>query len=165
MKEKNVPFKNYILLAGILILSIVLVIYFYMWYGTYEDNILNTSIMGKYLNVINYNELDDYLLENNTAIIYVSAANNRDIKIFENKLKKVINDYSLNNSILYLDLSSEIKNDKLYNTIKNNYNFNDIPSLILFRNGTVYDVYDLKDNNYNIDNFILYLMNEGVIND
>ena len=62
-------------------------------------------------------------------------------------------------------MSSEIKNDKLYNTIKNNYNFNDIPSLILFRNGTVYDVYNLKENNYNIDNFILYLMNEGVIND
>ena len=48
-EEKNIPFRNYIILSIILILSIVLVIYFYMWYSTFENNKLNTPIMDKYL--------------------------------------------------------------------------------------------------------------------
>ena len=68
-KEKNIPFKNYILLAVILIISAILIIYFYMWYSAYENNKLTTPIMDKYMQVINYNELDNYLIENKNCII------------------------------------------------------------------------------------------------
>ena len=165
MSEKSVPFKNYVILASILILSIVLVIYFYMWYGTYEESKLNTPIMDKYLSVINYNELDDYLIENKDAIVYISVLNDEDIRAFEKKFKNVIDYNSLNNSILYLDLSSEIKDDKLFSSIKVNYGLKDLPCIVIFRNGIVYDVYSIKDNDYNIDNLTNYFIDEGVIND
>ena len=36
--ERKISLKNYILLAVTLIITIVLVIYFYMWKKTYEEN-------------------------------------------------------------------------------------------------------------------------------
>lgn len=165
MKEKDISFKNYFLLAIILIISIVLVIYFYMWYGAYEENKLNTPIMDKYLNVINYNELNDYLVENKDAIIYISVLEDEDIRVFEKQFKNVINYSSLNNVILYLDLTSEFKDTNLFNNIKSKYGLRNVPCIIIFRNGNVYDVYDIKINNYDIDHLSSYLATEGVISD
>lgn len=165
MNEKNISLKNYLILAVVLILSIVVVIYFYMWYGAYEENKLNTPIMDKYLSVINYNELDNYLIENKDAVIYVAVLDDENIRLFEKKFKNVIDSNSLNGSILYLNLSSEVKNDKIFNNIKTKYNINNLPCIVVFRNGIVYDVYDIKNNDYSIDKLVSYLMNEGVIDD
>ena len=117
-KNRNIPFKNYILLAVTLILTIIVVIYFFVWNNNNEENNLKTPIMDKYLRVINYNELDNFLVENKDSVIYVSKLNNKEIREFEKKLKLLINDYSLNNTILYLDLTDkkdiilEIKYDR-----------------------------------------------------
>ena len=88
-KEKNIPLKNYIILAVVLILSIILVIYFYMWYNAYEESKLNTMIMDKYLQVINYNELNNYLVENKDAVIYSSVLEDQKIRHFEKKFKNI----------------------------------------------------------------------------
>lgn len=165
MNEKNIPLKNYIFLAVILILSVVLVVYFYMWYDEYENNRINTSILDEYLTVINYNELDDYLVENKDAIIYVSKLGDNDIRIFEKKLKKVVNSYSLNNMILYLDLTSEVSNSKTYDNIKAKYGISSLPCIIIYRNGSVYDIYNIRDNDFHINKLIRYLDNEDVIDD
>ena len=34
-KERNIPLKNYIILGVVLILSVIVVIYFYMWNNAY----------------------------------------------------------------------------------------------------------------------------------
>ena len=60
-KEKEIPLKNYILLSIVLILTIVVVIYFFLWKNTYEKSKLQTPILDDYLLVINYNELNNYL--------------------------------------------------------------------------------------------------------
>ena len=70
-KLREIPLKNYIYLFLILLGSILLLLYIYTWYETYHENKLNTSIMNNYLTVINYNELDNYIIENKNAIIYV----------------------------------------------------------------------------------------------
>ena len=66
-KEKEIPFKNYIILAVILIFTILLVVYLFNWQSIYQKNKLQEPILDKYLMVINYNELDDYLVENKKA--------------------------------------------------------------------------------------------------
>ena len=43
-KEKEIPLKNYILLSIVLILTIVVVIYFFLWKNTYEKKqVTNTN--------------------------------------------------------------------------------------------------------------------------
>lgn len=167
-REKNIPLRNYIILAAILIVTIILVIYFYMWYGNYENTKLTSPIMDEYLQVINYNELNDYLVENKNSVIYVSVLDSKEIRNFEIKFKKFIKDNSLNNSILYLDLTEELKDNKITKEIKSKYNLNNtditkVPSIIIFKDGNIASIYNIKEENYNINKLSTYLEEEGVI--
>ena len=165
MKEcRNVPLKNYVILSCILILSIIITIYFYMWYGEFTENKINKPIMNQYLSIINYNELDDYLVENKDVFIYISILENKSKK-FEKKFAEIINKYSLDKSILYLDLTEEQKNNKLFNNIKNKYNIQNLPSIIVFKNGVVDDVYSIDEHDYDLELLVSYLRIKGVIYD
>lgn len=167
--ERKIPLKNYILLAVTLIITIVLVIYFYMWKKTYEENKINSVVMDKYIQEINYNELNDYLIENKNTVIYSSVVGNTKTKKFEEKLGKLIEDNSLSNSIIYLNLTDELKDKNIKKEILENYkelnnNIKD-PLIIIFSNNKITSIYNIKDNNYDIDNLKKYLEKEEIIND
>ena len=58
-KNRNIPFKNYILLAVTLILTVIVVVYFFVWHSNNEENNLKIPIMDKYLS---YNFNHSYLI-------------------------------------------------------------------------------------------------------
>ena len=141
-----------------------------MWSNAYEESKLNTMIMDKYLQVINYNELNNYLVENKDAVIYSSVLEDQKIRHFEKKFKNIIIKNSLNNDILYLDLTEELKDKNITKDIKETYNINNqdianTPSIMIFKDGNLYSIYNIKDNNYNINNLVDYLEEEDIIND
>ncbi|MDD7132336.1 MAG: hypothetical protein PUH84_04360 [Firmicutes bacterium] len=160
-KEKEISFKNYIILAVILIFTILLVVYLFNWQSIYQKNKLQEPILDKYLMVINYNELDDYLVENKEAIVYVSVLNDEKIRMFENKFKNLIIKNDLNNKVLYLNLTNEsVEINKKYLS-----NLSEVPTLIIFDEGKVVESYSIKDNNYDIKAFEKFLKKEEIIND
>lgn len=157
---REVPKKNYLYLTLILLGTILLLIYLYKWYETYNDSKLYTNIMSEYLTVINYNELDNYIIENKDAVIYVSILGNEDINKFEKKFKTIIAENNLRNDILYLDISNEnidVATKKL-NIDKN------LPYLVVYTNGVITDTYSINDNNYSNAKIEKYLNRIGVIN-
>ena len=166
-KEKEIPLKNYILLSIVLILTIVVVIYFFLWKNTYEKSKLQTPILDDYLLVINYNELNNYLVENKDAIIYVSKLNDESIRLFENKLKNIINKNNLNNKILYLDLTEELKENNIVKEINKKYGkeMTEVPTIVIIKDGKISSSYNIKENKYNIKLLEKYLEKEDVIND
>lgn len=166
-KEKEIPLKNYILLSIVLILTIVVVIYFFLWKNTYEKSKLQTPILDDYLLVINYNELNNYLVENKDAIIYVSKLNDESIRLFENKFKNIINKNNLNNKILYLDLTEELKETNIVKKINKKYGkeMTEVPTIVIIKDGKIASFYNIKENKYNIKLLEKYLEKEDVIND
>ena len=166
-KEKEIPLKNYILLSIELILTIVVVIYFFLWKNTYEKSKLQTPILDDYLLVINYNELNNYLVENKDAIIYVSKLNDESIRLFENKFKNIINKNNLNNKILYLDLTEELKENNIVKEINKKYGkeMTEVPTIVIIKDGKISSSYNIKENKYNIKLLEKYLEKEDVIND
>lgn len=166
-KEKEIPLKNYILLSIVLILTIVVVIYFFLWKNTYEKSKLQTPILDDYLLVINYNELNNYLVENKDAIIYVSKLNDESIRLFENKFKNIINKNNLNNKILYLDLTEELKENNIVKQINKKYGkeMTEVPTIVIIKDGKISSSYNIKENKYNIKLLEKYLEKEDVIND
>lgn len=166
-KEKEIPLKNYILLSIVLILTIVVVINLFLWKNTYEKNKLQTPILDDYLLVINYNELNNYLVENKDAIIYVSKLNDESIRLFENKFKNIINKNNLNNKILYLDLTEELKENNIVKEINKKYGkeMTEVPTIVIIKDGKISSSYNIKENNYNIKLLEKYLEKEDVIND
>lgn len=166
-KEKEIPLKNYILLSIVLILTIVVVIYFFLWKNTYEKSKLQTPILDDYLLVINYNELNNYLVENKDAIIYISKLNNENIRLFENKFKNIINKNNLNNKILYLDLTEELKENNIVKKINKKYGkeMTEVPTIVIIKDGKISSSYNIKENKYNIKLLEKYLEKEDIIND
>lgn len=166
-KEKEIPLKNYILLSIVLILTIVVVINLFLWKNTYEKNKLQTPILDDYLLVINYNELNNYLVENKDAIIYVSKLNDESIRLFENKFKNIINKNNLNNKILYLNLTEELKENNIVKEINKKYGkeMTEVPTIVIIKDGKISSSYNIKENNYNIKLLEKYLGKEDVIND
>ena len=156
---RDVPPKNYLYLFFILLGSILFLIYLYTWYEAYNENKLNTSIMDKYLTVINYNELDNYIIENKNAVVYVSILGNEDINNFEKKFKNLISEHNLKNNILYLDISDENISEA---TKKLNIE-EEFPYLVVYTNGVITDTYSINENNYRNDKIEKYLNRIGVI--
>jgi len=165
IEEKSISLKNYFILAIVLIISIVLVIYFYMWYNEFELNRKNTPILDEFFYIINYNELEDYLIENKNVILYVSTLDDKFIRKFENKLRTVLDDYSFNKNILYMDLTSLKSGNGLYQSILNKYSLINLPCVVVFNNGNIIDSYSVVDNNYDIELLISYLRIKGVLDD
>ena len=156
---REVPKKNYLYLFLILLGSSLFLIYLYKWYETYNETKLNTSIMSNYLTVINYNELDNYIMENKDAVIYVSILGNEDITKFEKKFKNIISEYNLKNDILYLDISNENINSA---TRKLNIE-EEFPYLVVYTNGVITDTYSINENKYSNSKVEKYLNRIGVI--
>lgn len=156
-KVKDIPFKNYVYLFFVLLGSILLLIYIYTWYETYNENKLYTSIMNNYLTVINYNELNDYITENKNAILYVSILGDKEINRFEEKFKTSIQDENIRENILYLDITNE-NIQEATKTLKIEEEF---PYLVVYTNGQITDTYSIEENGYSTTKTIKYLNRIG----
>ena len=133
--------------------------YIYLWHKSYKDSLLQTNILGDYLNVINYNEIDDYIIENKDAIVYVSVLGDENINKFELKFRNVIKDNNLRDVLLYLDVSGY---DKY--TVNSKFGTDsDYPYLVVYTNGEITDIYKISDKGYKASNIIKYLNRIGAI--
>lgn len=157
---REIPKKNYFILFIVIVLSLLIAFYFRKWYKAYEDSYLSKSIVGNYLFEINYKELDNYLVENQSAIIYVSKVGNEKIRNFEKKFINAINQNDLKNKILYLDLSN-YKGDTNDKYTINDMNITSVPNISVFKNGKLDDIYVIDVDGYNMEKIISYLILKG----
>ena len=168
--ERKIKLKNYIYLFLVLTVSIGVMFGFYMWHLSYKENVLKTPIMDEYLYSINYNELDNYVMDNGYALIYVSVLEDEGIRNFEQKFKKYINDNELSNKMLYLDLTEVSKDINLYSELINKYrvkkkSIGDVPCLLLFKEGKLDKIYPINEKKYNLNEITFFLEQEDVIDD
>lgn len=157
---REIPKKNYFILFIVIVFSLLIAFYFRNWYKAYEDSYLSKSIVGNYLFQINYKELDNYLVENQSAIIYVSKVGNEKIRNFEKKFINAINQNDLKNKILYLDLSN-YKGDTNDKYTINDMNITSVPNISVFKNGKLDDIYVIDVDGYNMEKIISYLILKG----
>lgn len=154
-----IPIKNYIILGIVLLVSFLILYYLYLWFDNYNESKLNVPILDKYMDIINYNELNDYLVENPDSIIYVSVLENSDIRAFEKKLKTAFKKHEITNEMLYMNVTDDINrinsNDYMYgeNSIL------DVPLVMVFDNGVLKSIYSIRNNDYDIQLFVEYINN------
>lgn len=163
-KLRIIPKKNYFILGIVLIISFILVYYFFMWTVAFNDTKTNIPILDKYMDVINYNELDDFLIENGNAIIYVSVLDDNNTRNFEKKFKNVVENNELVNNVLYMDISEEINDNVIKNQMDSKYisgnaKMSDVPTIIVFENGKLRAIYNVKENEYDIERTKIFINN------
>lgn len=142
-KKKDIPKKNYFILGIILIISCILVYYINTWYSLYQYEKRGSSPITTYMEIINYNEVENYIAENSDAIIYVSKSNNLKIRKFEEDNEKLFKKLELNYNILYMD-AKDVNKD-----LKIKYNVNEYPTILFFKNKRLVNKYVLELDNIN----------------
>ncbi len=155
--ERYIPLKNYVLAAVVVVVMILLTLYGFAWYNVLRENRVSTSYLVKEKIISNeiqsLEEVSDVFSEApNSYFIYISYTGSEEIYNMEKDLKKVINDYSLNDSVYFLNVTS-IKDEKNYiEKINKTLNLEDqkvssIPTIIYYNEGKAVDIIERKDNN------------------
>lgn len=172
MKEelRKVPVKNYIILGIVITVTMLVLYYFYMWVDVYKESKVNIPIMDKYMEVINYNELENYLVENPDTIVYASVLEDDKIREFEKKLKNKYKYKKVNNEILYMNITDDIKINDIRTEMENKYllnnlNITDVPCIVVFNDGLIKSIYSISDNDYDIERLVIYLNNLNLESD
>ena len=159
MTRKNISIKNYFYLALIVLITLGVIYYLYLWFDEYRKEVRNISELSKYLQVINYNELNNFIIENDEVCIYVGDSDKKNFD-FERKLKELIMQNNLRNDIIYLDVSNHNNNG---NFVINDIKFKRVPMFLIFNDGKITSSYDITQNDFNIDKISSYLNSVGVL--
>ena len=161
---RKIPAKNYIILGFVMVVTLLILYYFYCWVDVYKESKINIPILDKYMSIINYNELDNYIVENPNTIVYVSILEDEKIREFEKELKNKYKNNEIDNELLYMNITDDIKDKNIKNEMTSKYMINslsitDVPSVLVFNNGVLNSIYSVSDNYYDIDRFVIYLNN------
>lgn len=161
---RKIPTKNYIILVVVILLTLLILYYFYMWVDVYKESKINIPIMDKYMTVINYNELDNYVVENPNTIVYVSVLEDDKIRGFEKQFKNKYRNNEIENDVLYMNITDDIRNTNIKEDMDDRYVLNDlsitdVPCVLVFNDGLLKSIYSVSDNNYDIERFTIYLNN------
>jgi len=161
---KKIPIKNYVILGVVVVVTLFILYYFYMWVDVYKESKINIPIMDKYMTVINYNELDNYVVENPNTIVYVSVLEDEEIREFEKKLKDKYKSNQIDNEVLYMNITNDIENKDIKKDMISKYSLNDlditdVPCVLVFNEGILKSIYNVSDNAYDVDRFVIYINN------
>ncbi len=134
--------KNYLILACICLFTVLLVLYICKWYQVYADYQKETPVIRGTLSYeITDAELDHYIMENPSCVVYMCTARSDRCRSFEKDFKRLIEKDNLQNNIIYLNLSdtdinrfvSEF-NEKYHYKVKLTENY---PALVEFTDGKI----------------------------
>lgn len=118
-KNKPVSLKKITISLGVVLGVILIILYAYKWHQVKEDEkylqsyLISSNTINLEMNSIN--NINSVLSETpNNYFIYISYTGDKDIYNFEKKLKPLIDDYSLQNSFYYLNITDIKENNKNY---------------------------------------------------
>lgn len=115
----KVPMINYIKVLLLFIVTIVLVVVLANIYTKRNNYNRENSDVMNFLSVVKYDDLENYLVENQNVFIYMAPSNNSNLDDFESSLKDYILSEELEKDFVYLD-SSNFKFEN-YELLKQNY--------------------------------------------
>lgn len=139
--ERKVGIKNYLILTLIFIIATIITLYLCNVYNVYEESKRQIPVIRGTLSEITSEELEHYISENPTIMMYICTASNETCRNYEQGLKKYIVREELQEAMVYLNLTeeenqnfSEQFNEKYSVSLKLKDNY---PALIIFEDGKV----------------------------
>lgn len=140
---KAIPKKNYIIVIAIFAITIILVFFLRSWYISYQDYAKTIPVLKGVISEIRYNEVHNYINDNQTAILYMGVADDEDCRNLEVDLKKIIQKRHLKDKIVYFNITDVQDKDLLLKEINDKYIVNDkiysYPAIMLFEDGKIVD--------------------------
>lgn len=142
-KKKNTnKTKNYIILGVIFLVCIGLTLYFCKWYQVLDEEEKQIPVIRDVLPEITSYELDHYILENPSTVIYLCTASDSACRKYESKLKKLVEKQELNDDIVYVNLT-DVDRGEFVKGFNDKYKYKkgklttNYPAMIIFNDGKI----------------------------
>ena len=154
--ERFIPMKNYFIAIGLVVAAVLLTLYGFAWYNVIKEGKVSQSYLVKEKvissEIQSLDEVEAIFAEvPDEYFIYISYTGSDVVYNLEKKLKKVINQYELNDQFYYLNVTSikdkENHLDEINKSLKLNTNIKQIPTIIYVKEGKVVDFIKRNDNN------------------
>ena len=158
MKERVVPKKNYYILFLMIIAIIVITFSIVSIVNDVRNKKINTGYINKYVSQLQYDELENYLIEPaSNTFIYLTYTGDDGVYNLETKLKKIINNYELQSNFIYVDVTEEMVKDdfyeKLNNTIGKDEKVKNVPVILYYKDGILVDSVQSDKGVFNVADF------------
>lgn len=149
-ETRKIGIKNYLILALIFIVTTVITLYLCNVYNVYQESKKQIPVIRGTLSEITSEELEHYISENPTVMMYMCTASNETCRKYEKSLKKYVIREELQDKIVYLNITDEEAKtfpenfNKTYTKnlkLKDNY-----PALVIFEEGIVTHLLQAKEN-------------------
>ena len=139
-KERSI-FKRYLILIFVFVLCMGVVIYLCKWYKVYDDYQKEIPVIRDTLFEITDVDLEHYILDNPTNVIYMCTASDEVCRSFEKDFKKLVIKKEYTDKIVYLNLSG-LDQEKFVEDFNNKYQFKikltvDYPAIVMFEDGKI----------------------------
>ena len=143
MKSKKKQKQNYVILVVIYVVVIVLVLYLASIYNSCKSYQKEIPVLKDVVLEINPSEVEHYLTENPSPILYLCTASDDDCREFEETMKSPLEKNNYEN-LVYVNLEDiedkmTFVNDLLAGT---DYSIDRVPCLIKFTDGIATDIED-----------------------
>ena len=99
---REIPKKNYIIFAFVIVVSIGIILYCMRWY-TMSQSVDKSNVMDGVVSELKSDELSSYLLDNPNVIVYLAPSDSDENKSLEDELQNLIVSKNLTNEFIYLD--------------------------------------------------------------
>lgn len=140
---RKIPIKNYIIIIVIFIVSISFAMFLRNWYNSYQDYQKTIPVLNGVVSEVRYNEIDNYIVDNQNVIIYIGVATDDNCRKLEKGLKKIIEKRHLKEKIVYFNITDVSDKELLLKEFNDKYALEDkiytYPAIILIENGKVVD--------------------------
>ena len=141
-KKKNL--KNYLLLILLFCIGVGLTLYLCKLYDVYDEYQKETPVIRDTLSEITDEELEHFLMENPTSVIYMCTSSDMTCRNYEKDFKKLIKKDNLQDIIVYLNLSN-IDQKKFINDFNNVYQYkisltSNLPAIVYFEDGKIKNI-------------------------
>lgn len=149
-----IPKRNYLFVSLIFIFTIVAVVVSFILYKNIKEYNESIPVIRDYVKEINYDDLNNYFLENDDFFLYIGVASDDNCREFEEDLKGIIKERNISN-IIYLNIANIKDKDKFYDEINSKYSSNtklsNYPAFIIVKNKKILDLVQRNDYYLNID--------------
>ena len=140
--KKDIPNKNYIYLAVICIITVLIALFIVKWVKDYEKEKMSVSPLDGVVQSISSDEIGEVTSEMNDVLLYIGYAGNKRMYISEERILKYLKRHDFKDKLIYVDVKSHLDNKEYVSIIKNMLNIDEetnieAPSLIYIKNNEV----------------------------
>lgn len=140
-EERQIPFKNYIIVLIVSVLVIIAALYARSFYMRYQASKLNISyFVSKKVNEITKDDMEFSLSEYRDAVLYVGYTGSRSVYDMEKNIYKELEKNNLIDIVVYFNATGLMENGEYLEILKKRFpelkeEINTIPLIIIVKDG------------------------------